>query len=46
MLKFLIILCVGICQIIGSFDSNVSARVAELMEGARQESLSKHVPKL
>ena len=33
-------------RIIGSFDSNVSAKVAELMEGARQESLSKHVPKL
>ena len=33
-------------RIIGSFDSNVSARVAELMEGARHESLSKHVPKL
>ncbi len=33
-------------RIIGSFDSNVSAKVSELMEGARQESLSKHVPKL
>lgn len=33
-------------RIIGSSDSAVAAKVAELMESARDESLSKRVPKL
>jgi 5-(carboxyamino)imidazole ribonucleotide mutase len=32
-------------RIIGSFDESVSKKVAELMEEARDESLSKRVPK-
>jgi 5-(carboxyamino)imidazole ribonucleotide mutase len=33
-------------RIIGSFDSSVAKKVAELMDEARDESLSKRVPKL
>jgi len=33
-------------RIIGSFDESVSKKVAELMDEARDESLSKRVPKL